>query len=42
MKRSIEEASNLDIADFHCRYLIVDDIWIPLAGATSNRPWLPA
>jgi hypothetical protein len=28
--RSIEEASNLDIADFHCRYLIVDDIWIPL------------
>lgn len=29
-KRSIEEASNLDIADFHCRYLIVDDIWIPL------------
>ncbi len=29
-KGSIEEASNLDIADFHCRYLIVDDIWIPL------------
>jgi hypothetical protein len=29
-KRSIEEASNLEIADFHCRYLIVDDIWIPL------------
>lgn len=29
-KRSIEEPSNLDIADFHCRYLIVDDIWIPL------------
>lgn len=28
--RSIEEASNLDIADFYCRYLIVDDIWIPL------------
>ena len=28
--RSIEEAINLDIADFHCRYLIVDDIWIPL------------
>lgn len=29
-KRSIEEASNLDIGDFFCRYLIVDDIWIPL------------
>lgn len=28
--RSIEESSNLNIADFHCRYLIVDDIWIPL------------
>lgn len=28
--RSIEEASNLDVADFRCRYLIVDDIWIPL------------
>lgn len=31
--RSIEEAVNLDIADFHCRYLIVDDIWIPLGEA---------
>jgi hypothetical protein len=29
-KRSIEEADNLDIEDFHCRYLVVDDIWIPL------------
>ena len=29
-KRSIEEANNLDIVDFHCRYLVVDDIWIPL------------
>lgn len=28
--RSIEEASNLNIGDFYCRYLIVDDIWIPL------------
>lgn len=31
--RSIKEAVNLDIADFHCRYLIVDDIWIPLGEA---------
>lgn len=29
-KRSLEEASNLEIADFFCRYLVVDDIWIPL------------
>nr|VFK25955.1 MAG: Eco29kI restriction endonuclease [Candidatus Kentron sp. MB]VFK33783.1 MAG: Eco29kI restriction endonuclease [Candidatus Kentron sp. MB]VFK76380.1 MAG: Eco29kI restriction endonuclease [Candidatus Kentron sp. MB] len=28
--KSIDEASNLKLADFHCRYLIVDDIWIPL------------
>jgi hypothetical protein len=28
--KSIEEAANLDIEDFCCRYLIVDDIWIPL------------
>jgi len=28
--RSIEEARNLNLADFHCRYLIVDDIRIPL------------
>lgn len=29
-KRSIEEAENLNIEDFYCRFLIVDDIWIPL------------
>ena len=28
--KSIKEASNLKIAEFHCRYLTVDDIWIPL------------
>ncbi|WP_305044870.1 Eco29kI family restriction endonuclease [Geoalkalibacter sp.] len=28
--KSIEDATNLDIADFSCRYLVVDDIWIPL------------
>ena len=27
---SIEEAANLDLADFHFRHLVVDDIWIPL------------
>lgn len=27
---SIEEAANLDLADFWLRHLIVDDIWIPL------------
>jgi len=28
--KSVTEASNISIDDFHCRYLIVDDIWIPL------------
>ena len=27
---SIRAASNVNIADFHCRHLVVDDIWIPL------------
>ena len=29
-KKSIEAAENLDINDFYCRFLLVDDIWIPL------------
>lgn len=28
--QSIEQADTLDIRHFHCRYLIADDIWIPL------------
>ena len=28
--RSIDEATNLKTDDFHCRFLVVDDIWIPL------------
>ena len=28
---SVKSAYNLDIADFFCRFLVVDDIWIPLA-----------
>ncbi len=27
---SIRSAKNLNIIDFHCRFLVVDDIWIPL------------
>jgi len=29
-KKSIEMAENLNIDDFYCRFLVVDDIWIPL------------
>lgn len=29
--RSIEQATNLDLADFRCRYLVVDEVWIRMA-----------
>jgi hypothetical protein len=29
-RKSIEQAANLKVEDFWCRYLVVDDIWIPL------------
>ena len=38
---SIDHANNLDLSDFRCRYLISDDIWIPLGETlviTSTRP----
>lgn len=28
--KSIKLAENIDIADFYCRFLVVEDIWIPL------------
>ncbi|MCL6251550.1 Eco29kI family restriction endonuclease [Altererythrobacter sp. KTW20L] len=28
--RAVDQATNLDLADFHVRFLVVDDIWIPL------------
>jgi len=30
---SINAATNLDAKDFYCRYLVTDDIWIPLGEA---------
>ena len=29
--RTIDEVENLELGHFACRYLVVDDIWIPLA-----------
>ncbi len=29
--RTIQAADNLELADFRCRYLVVEDIWVPLA-----------
>jgi len=31
--KSIEEAKNLNLEHFRCRYLVCDDIWIPLGEA---------
>jgi hypothetical protein len=41
--RSIGQAENLNIEDLKCRYLVVDDIWIPLGESllieTFNPLW---
>ncbi|MEZ6066319.1 MAG: Eco29kI family restriction endonuclease [Planctomycetaceae bacterium] len=38
---SIQQARNLDIADFKCRYLVVDDIWIPLGESLLISQFKP-
>lgn len=38
---SVKAASNLDIADFHCRFLVVDDIWIPLGESLVIARFTP-
>lgn len=38
---SIKAAENLNEADFFCRYLVVDDIWIPLAESLLIEKFQP-
>jgi Eco29kI restriction endonuclease len=38
---SIIKADNLTIGDFQCRYLVVDDIWIPLAESMLIERFQP-
>jgi hypothetical protein len=38
---SIQSAKNLDIRHFSCRYLTVDDIWIPLGEALLIAKFAP-
>jgi len=38
---SIRRAQNLDVADFRCRYLVVDDIWIPLGESLMIGNYRP-
>ncbi len=39
--KSIRAANDLDIADFQCRYLVVDDIWIPLGESLLIARFAP-
>ena len=39
--RSIRETENLDLRDFSCRYLVCDDIWIPLGEALLIERFRP-
>ncbi len=38
---SIKQAENLDLSDFYCRYLVVDDIWIPLGESLLIEMFSP-
>jgi Eco29kI restriction endonuclease len=38
---SIDEAINIDLEDFHCRSLIVDDVWIPLGESMMIEQFRP-
>jgi len=38
---SIKSANNLDIENFYCRFLAVDDIWIPLAESMLIERFKP-
>lgn len=39
--KSIEEVGNLNLADFRCRYLVCEDIWIPLGEALLIERFRP-
>lgn len=39
--KSVSAAVNLDIEDFHCRFLSVDDIWIPLTESLMIERFRP-
>lgn len=40
-RKSIEQAINLEIKDFWCRILVVDDIWIPLGESLLIQRYRP-
>ena len=38
---SLQAVVNLDVADFYCRFLVVEDIWIPLAESMLIERFVP-
>lgn len=40
-RQSLMDAVNLDVTDFSCRYLLVDDIWIPLGESLLIAQYNP-
>lgn len=40
-RKSVEDAMNLSVSDFWCRYLVVDDIWIPLGESLLIQVYRP-
>jgi hypothetical protein len=40
-QKSLQDATNLDVADFWCRYLVVEDIWIPLGESLLIERFQP-
>ena len=38
---SVKSVGNLDLSDFVCRYLVVDDIWIPLGESLLIAKFAP-
>lgn len=39
--QSIAQVENLELSDFLCRYLVVDDIWIPLGESLLIERFVP-
>lgn len=38
---SVQQVPSLKLSDFHCRYLVVDDIWIPLGESLLIQRFSP-
>lgn len=36
-RQSITQAENIELADFRCRYLVLEDVWVPLAEGLLIR-----